>query len=272
MKNIFYILVCVFLLGSCSEYQKVLKNPDIKGKFDMANKLYAEGVQEEKKSKLLKSIKLYEQIEPSLQGKPQAQIVQFNLANAFYSAEDYIKSSYKFERFTKAYPNSQKLEESFFKSAESFYYESSNYSLDQKNTDRAISKLQNYINEFPDGEYFDQANIYLKELRFKIEKKYYEIAKQYHYTYMYKAAISDFDNYLINYPLCVVFRYSTSIKPFFYVFIATCILQCLILLRIVFFVVVYALLISEIVLFLFSNISSCMLFITVALLSLMLFR
>ena len=166
----------------------------------MANKLYAEGVQEEKKSKLLKSIKLYEQIEPSLQGKPQAQIVQFNLANAFYSAEDYIKSSYKFERFTKAYPNSQKLEESFFKSAESFYYESSNYSLDQKNTDRAISKLQNYINEFPDGEYFDQANIYLKELRFKIEKKYYEIAKQYHYTYRYKAAISDFDNYLINYP------------------------------------------------------------------------
>jgi outer membrane protein assembly factor BamD len=157
-------------------------------------------IEAEKNFKLLKAIKLYEQIEPTLQGKPQAQIVQFNLANAYYHAGDYLISAYKFERFTKAYPNSQKLEESYFKSAESFYYESPKYTLDQSDTEKAISKLQVYINEYPDGEYFDQANAYLKELRYKIEQKYYEIAKQYHYTYRYKAAISDFDNYLVNYP------------------------------------------------------------------------
>lgn len=200
MKNIFYILFLVILASSCSEYQKVLKKGDLKPKFDMANKMYSEGIAEEKNSKLVKAIKLYEQIEPTLQGKPQAQIVQFNLANAYYHAGDYLISAYKFERFTKAYPNSQKLEESFFKSAESFYHESPRYTLDQTDTERAIAKLQVYINEYPDGEYFDKANAYLKELQYKIQQKYYEIAKQYHYTLRYKAAISDFDNYLVNYP------------------------------------------------------------------------
>ena len=200
MKKLFYISCAVLFFASCSEYQKVLKKPDLKPKFDMANTLYVEGIEEDKNSKLNKAIKLYTQIEPTLQGKPQAQIVQFNLANANYHAGIYLISAYKFERFTKAYPNSQKLEEASFKSAESFYFQSPVYSLDQTDTDRAIAKLQAYINDFPDGEYFDKANEYLKELRYKIEEKYYQIAKQYHFTYRYKAAISDFDNYLINYP------------------------------------------------------------------------
>ena len=34
----------------------------------------------------------------------------------------------------------------------------------------------------------------------KIERKYYEVAKQYHHTTRYKSAIYDFDNYLVEYP------------------------------------------------------------------------
>jgi outer membrane protein assembly factor BamD len=200
MKRIVYILPVVLFLFSCSEYQKVMKQKEIKPKFDMANALYAEGVEDEKSSKLNKAIRLYEQIEAQLQGKPQAQIVQFNLANALYHAKYYSLSAAKFERFRKAYPNSQKVEEAYFKSAECLYQESPVYSLDQADTNAAIFRLQAYINDYPEGEYFDKANEYLRELRLKLEKKYYEIAKQYHFTYQYKAAISDFDNYLINYP------------------------------------------------------------------------
>lgn len=200
MKKYFYIIPLLFAALSCSEYQKVLKDTEMKPKFDMANALYAEGIEDEKNSKLNKAIKLYEQIEAQLQGKPQAQIVQFNMANAMYHAQFYSLSSAKFERFRKAYPTSQKVEEAFFKSAECLYQESPVYSLDQSDTDGAIFRLQSYINEYPEGQYFDKANTYLQELRYKLEKKYYEVAKQYHFTFQYKAAISDFDNYLINYP------------------------------------------------------------------------
>lgn len=200
MKNIFYLLSIVLLFTSCSEYQKVLKQKDIKPKFDMANQFYDEGLKEKKNSKLTKAIKLYEQILPSLQGKPQAQIILYNIANAYYNVGDYLLSGFKFERFAKAYPTSQKLEEAVFKSSDSYYQSSPNYSLDQTETLKAIDKLQIYIDQFPDGQYFDQANDKLQELRLKIERKYYEVAKQYHFTYRYKAAISDFDNYLVNYP------------------------------------------------------------------------
>jgi outer membrane protein assembly factor BamD len=187
-------------LTSCGEYQKVLKQKEIKPKFDLANVYYEQGLKDNKKSKLTKAIKLYEQILPNLQGKPQAQIVQYNVANAYYVIEDYLLSGYRFERFTKAYPSSQKLEEAYFKSADSYYQNSPVYSLDQIDTRKAIDKLQEYLDNYPDGQYFKAANEKLQELRYKIEKKYYEIAKQYHFTYRYKAAISDFDNYLVNYP------------------------------------------------------------------------
>ncbi|MBS3738692.1 outer membrane protein assembly factor BamD [Mesohalobacter halotolerans] len=200
MRQLIYILFAFVLLTSCSEYQKVLKQKDIKPKFDLANRFYEEGLKENKNRKLTRAIKLYEQILPTLQGKPQAEIIQFNTANAYYTVGDYLLSGYKFERFTKAYPTSQKAEEAVFKSAESYYHESPRYSLDQIDTKKAINKLQLYINEYPDGQYFDEANEKLQELRFKLEKKYYEIAKQYHHTYRYKAAISDFNNYLVKYP------------------------------------------------------------------------
>jgi outer membrane protein assembly factor BamD len=200
MKNLIYILSALLLLSSCGEYQKVIKQKDIKPKFDLANTYYEEGLKEVKKKKLTRAIKLYEQILPSLQGKPQAQIVQYNVANAYYSIGDYLLSGYRFERFSKAYPSSQKLEEAFFKSADSYYQESPTFSLDQVDTRKAIDKLQVYLDQYPDGDYFKEANDKLQELRYKIEMKYYEIAKQYHYTYRYKAAISDFDNYLVNYP------------------------------------------------------------------------
>lgn len=200
MKKIFYLLSLIVFFTSCSEYQNVLKQKEIKPKFDLANRFYEEGLKDDKKSKLTKSIKLYEQILPTLQGKPQAQIILYNIANAYYNVGDYLLSGYKFDRFAKAYPTSQKLEEAIFKSSDSYYQSSPPYSLDQTETVKAIDKLQIYIDQFPDGQFFDEANAKLQELRLKIEKKYYEIAKQYHYTYRYKAAISDFDNYLIKYP------------------------------------------------------------------------
>lgn len=200
MKKLFYILPLFLLIISCSEYQKVLKQKEIKPKFDMANAFYEEALETEKKPKMVKAIKLYEQILPTLQGKPQSQIVQYNIANALYNIEDYLESGYKFERFTKAFPNSQKLEEAFFKSAESYYNLSPTYSLDQIDTKKAISKLQNYLDQYPDGQYFAEANKKLQELETKIERKYYEIAKQYHHTLRYKSAIYDFENYLVDYP------------------------------------------------------------------------
>jgi len=74
------------------------------------------------------------------------------------------------------------------------------YDLDQADTFKAIDELQKYIDKYPGGEFVDQANEYGQELQVKLEKKAYEIAKQYHHTENYKSAIVAFNNFILEYP------------------------------------------------------------------------
>ena len=74
------------------------------------------------------------------------------------------------------------------------------YSLDQVDTYKAIDKLQNYIDEYPESPNLAEANLLVKDLREKLEKKAFEVAKQYNTISDHKSAIVALDNFVINYP------------------------------------------------------------------------
>src|SRR5690606_20354873 len=97
----------------------------------------------------------------------------------YFKNRDYYLSGYQFERFVKSYPRSEKVQEASFMDAKSHYMLSPLHSLDQTETDKALSKLQVFINTYPESEYFDQANALAVELTTKKEKKEVEIAKQF---------------------------------------------------------------------------------------------
>jgi outer membrane protein assembly factor BamD len=129
----------------------------------------------------------------------------FMSAMCSYKLRDYHVSGYHFERFENSYPKSDKAEEAYFLSAKSYYELSPVYSKEQGETIEALEKLQLFINKYPDSEYLPEANILIKELDFKLEKKAFEIAKQYNkIAYFessdYEAAIKAFDNFLVDYP------------------------------------------------------------------------
>ena len=198
-KGVLVLGVAMMML-SCGEYQDVLKSKDSGVKYQLAEKLYTEGKAEENKAKLRKALKLFEQIVPEFRGKPQGQRVVFLLADTYYLLGDYFLSPFEFERFNQLYPDSDKAEEAKFKEASSYYYRSPKYNLDQTDTDKAIEELQTYLNTYPDGENAELANTMATELRVKLERKAYEIAKNYHHTEYYKAAIAAFNNFLADYP------------------------------------------------------------------------
>ncbi|NEV93106.1 outer membrane protein assembly factor BamD [Psychroflexus sp. YR1-1] len=200
MKRLLVLLIITVGFSSCGEYQKVLKEKEISPKYEMAKQLYEQGLETGKNRYFRKAIRLFDQILPQYKGKPAGETVSYMNANAHYLVGDYFLSGYLMERFTKSYPNSEKVEEAFFKSAESFYKVSPVYSKDQEDTYKALNKLQFYINTYPDGEYFIAANDMIQELSQKIERKFYEIAKQYHHTERYKAAIQSFDNFTLKFP------------------------------------------------------------------------
>ena len=196
MKNLFYIVLFFAVFSSCSEYQKALKahgDGAIAEKFKMGEALYNEG-------KFAKANRLFAQIVPNYRGKPQAEKLMYLYAMSFYNMKDYFISGYQLERFATSYPKSEKLEEVSFLAAKSYYYLSPVYSKDQKETKEAIEKLQEFINLFPESDYVTNANKLVRELEYKLDKKAFEIAKQYNLISDYPAAVKSFDNFIFEFP------------------------------------------------------------------------
>jgi outer membrane protein assembly factor BamD len=130
--------------------------------------------------------------------------IQFMIAQSQYNEKNYSISGFNFDRFAKIYPKSSKKEEAAFLSAYSYKLASPPFSLDPTDTEKALEASQNFINDYPESDKIDEANQHFKELRYKLQKKYFEIAKTYYRTAdydlrNYKAAIQAFDNLLSDY-------------------------------------------------------------------------
>lgn len=193
MRKLIYIFFVSLAIVSCNDFQKVMKSEDIAAKYKMGEELFNEG-------KYKKANRLFEQIVPKYRGKPQAQKLMYMHAMCFYKLEQYYIAAYRFETFTKSYPQSEKVEEAAFLSAKSYYEESPIFSKDKVETEKALEKVQLFVNQYPDSKYLTEANELVKELDFKLEKKAFEVAKQYNHIFDYKASIKSFNNFLLDFP------------------------------------------------------------------------
>jgi outer membrane protein assembly factor BamD len=194
IKNLAYLFVLSLLLSSCGEYQKVLNKGTSEEQYKMAVKMY-------EAQNYSKALRLFEKITPIYRGKPQMERIQFMVAQSNFNEKNYSIAGYYFDRFTNNYLKSSKKEEAAFLSAYSYKLASPRFSIDPTDTNKALESFQDFINRYPDSDKIDEANKYYSELRAKLEKKYFEIAKTYYRTAdydlrNYKAAIQAFDNLL----------------------------------------------------------------------------
>jgi len=188
-KYSFFALTMILLISSCNEYQKVLNNEDMNVKYKAAEEYYNNG-------EYRRANRILEQLVPAYRGKPQAERLVYFFANSYFQTKNYYLASYQFESFIKSFPKSQKLEEATFFAAKSHYMMSPTFSLDQEETNTAIEKLQIFMNNYPKSKFTDECNQLISELQNKIEKKEFEIAKQYYNIYDYRAAIKSLDNFV----------------------------------------------------------------------------
>lgn len=193
MKKILVLLIFALVLGSCGEYQKALKAEDVGVKYELAEKLYDAG-------KYSKAIRLFEQIAPAYRGKPQAEKMFYMYSQAYYKTKQYVLAGYQFESFASNYPRSEKVQEAAYLGAKCYSMLSPVYSLDQVDTFKAIEKLQNFIDNYPNSEYLKEANETMRTLNEKIEKKVFENAIGYHKIMDYKSALISLDNFIADFP------------------------------------------------------------------------
>jgi len=193
-KNKIYIFILLVAIGlsSCGDFSKVLNKGTAQEQYEMATNLY-------ESQSYSKAIQLFEKITPFYRGKPQMERIQYMISQSYYNTKQYSLSSYYFDKFVKNYPKSSKVEEAAYLSAHSYYLASPIFSLDQKDSYEALNALQNFIYKYPESDKVTEANANIKNLTAKLEKKAFEISKQYYTTSDYIAAIASFDNFLSEY-------------------------------------------------------------------------
>ena len=191
----FYLIIFISLLViSCNDYQKLLNSPENEvDKYTAAEEYYENG-------EFRRANALIEQIIPSYRGKPQGERLVFFFANSFFETKSFYSAAIQFENFIKSYPNSQRIQEAYFMEAKSYSMLSPLYTLDQEDTFTGIDKLQVFINRFPNSEYVVEALELMEQLQNKIEKKAFEVSKQYYTIRDYSSAIKSLDNFIADNP------------------------------------------------------------------------
>lgn len=195
MRFIFsYILIIlIFGLSSCSKYEKLLKSSDYEAKYQAAVKYYEE-------ENYNKAYPLLEELVSLFRGTERAEKIYYYYAYTNYYMDDLIMAGYHFKNFVKTYPSSPFAEECMYMNAYCHYLMSPQASLDQTSTLSAINEFQLFVNRYPESKKVAEANEMIDKLRFKLELKAYEIAKQYYHTENYQSAVVAINNLLKDFP------------------------------------------------------------------------
>ena len=147
-----------------------------------------------------KAALLFEDLRAAYRGTDRARVLQYHYAYAKYNFGLYVVAAYYFEEYTRLYPNDVRTPECYYMVGYCYYLEAAPYYLDQTFTNKAITQMQLFINNFPGHERVEDANRVITELRERLAQKEFETANLYYKIENYKAAVTSFQVMLQEYP------------------------------------------------------------------------
>ncbi len=159
-----YFLFSVVLLGSCGEYNKILKSTDQDLKYTYAKKYFEE-------KKYQRTITLLEELVPFFKGTDRAEESLYLLAQSYYNVKDYVSATEMFTTYYNTFPKGEYAESALFYAAYGMYLDSPDPKLEQSKTYKAIAEFQRYMEEYPQSERAEMAKNYMFELQEKLAYK-----------------------------------------------------------------------------------------------------
>ena len=187
------VILILFVLTGCNEYNKVLKSTDYEFKYKKAVEYYETG-------EYVRASSLFQDLVNVYRGTSKADDIYYYYAKSLIGQKDYLMANHYFKSLIDEYPTSDYVEEAQFMTGYCEYLLSPNARLDQTVTKQAIDALQYYINLYPFSDKVDEANRMIDELREKLMYKSYLNAKLYYDFQNYKAAVVALSNSLKDYP------------------------------------------------------------------------
>lgn len=187
------LIVLMIFLGSCSKYQKALKNPDPNKKLEIAQYYY-------NKKDYYRASVLFEQLQDNFNGTAMAEKVLYYSAYCNYGLQNYLLAGFQFKSYYENFPTGQWAEEGLYMTAYCQYLESQSYYLDQTDTQKGLEAFRLFISVYPDSKYIPECNNLMDKLRNKLSYKAYRSARLYYDMGEYKSAIVSLQNAIKDYP------------------------------------------------------------------------
>ena len=163
----------LLFVGSCTDYNQVVKTQDYEYKYEAAKQYYAEG-------QYNRAALLIQDVLSVLKGTDQGEESLYLSGMCNMKAHAYEAASTIFRKYYQTYPRGKYVEEARYNCGLSLYNITPEPKLDQTETFQAVTEFQNFIENFPASRLRPQAQDMIFKLQDKLVEKEYLSAKLYY--------------------------------------------------------------------------------------------
>ncbi len=172
-KGLFILLLVTVMMGSCGDYQRLLKSHDPEEKYQAAL-LYFNDHQYIKAQTLLDDVSGY------YRGTERAEDILAYLGRCYAGQKNYASAADYYQAYTRNYPKGKYATEAYFQVGHCLYLDSPDARLDQEITQQAIDAFTLFVELYPESPYAEQAYREMQELYDKLAQKELLSAKLYY--------------------------------------------------------------------------------------------
>lgn len=191
MRPNFLVLIPIFIIG-CGISNPFDDNIPYKTRFDDGLSFFEEG-------KYVKSSQQFNIIVERASHTDLGDDALFFLAESYFLNEDYDLALIEFEKLVSRMGFSPYIEKSRWRICETLMLLSPNFYHDQDSSMKAISQIQEFLDDFPNSEYSKDADELIKGLRSRLAEKNMETGKLYVKLKAYDSAIVSYKIVINNY-------------------------------------------------------------------------
>jgi outer membrane protein assembly factor BamD len=122
------------------------------------------------------------------------------LGDIHYNEDEFEESKYHYQKFTELYPAHRHVDRAYFYKAMSNFQLTDLASRDLTPVNSALEGFRNFLTDFPDSKYKDNAKKRINQCLDILAQNIFEIGKFYYRTGSYQSAINRLESLIAEYP------------------------------------------------------------------------
>lgn len=192
MKRQLNIILIITLLFTACSSSKPQEDVDLQVQFDKA-KISLE------KKRYLRAQEEFNTIAIKGLHTDLGDDAQFYLAESYFLNKEYVLAIAEYDRLIRRMGFSEFVQKARWRICQCYVEQSPKFYHEQHSTDNALSKLQEFLDDYPNSEFAEEAMETIGELRNKLAKKLYETGRLYIKMEEYESAIIAYEDLLSKY-------------------------------------------------------------------------